>query len=76
MTPNAELLKYWMAQAFPIMLIIGTSDGTIRWMEIRNRLKDVTNNGEKHVKLIVFEGQEFGTKVVRRWRSAALRTRA
>jgi len=27
--------RYWMAQAFPVMLVIRTSEGEVRWMEVR-----------------------------------------
>jgi len=64
--------KYWMDQAFPVILVIRNSDGEIRWMEVRDWLKDATNHGEKPVRQIVFEGQRFDVMSVRRWREAAL----
>ncbi len=33
--------RYWAAQEFPVMLVIRTSDGEVRWMEIRELLKSV-----------------------------------
>ena len=64
--------KYWMDQAFPVMLVIRNSEGEIRWMEVRDWLKKATNNGKKSVRQIVFEGQRFDVMSVRRWREAAL----
>jgi hypothetical protein len=60
--------RYWMAQAFPVLLVIRNSDGEVRWMEVRDWLKRATNNGQKPVKQIVFEGERFDVMSVRRWR--------
>ena len=65
-------LKYWMDQAFPVMLVIRSSEGEIRWMEIRDHLKKITNSGEKQVRQIIFEGERFDVMSVRRWRDEAL----
>jgi len=64
--------EYWMAQAFPVLLVIHTSDGEVRWMEIRDWLKRASDNGKKPVKQIVFEGARFDVMSVRRWRETAL----
>ncbi|MBZ5571676.1 MAG: TIR domain-containing protein [Acidobacteriia bacterium] len=64
--------RYWMAQAFPVMLVIRTSEGEVRWMEVREYLRDVSNNGRKPVKQIVFKGTRFDVMSVRRWRDTAL----
>lgn len=64
--------KYWMDQAFPVMLVIRNSDGKIRWMEVRDWLKEATNHGKKPVRQIVFEPQRFDVMSVRRWRDEAL----
>ncbi len=64
--------QYWMEQAFPVMLVIRNSKGEVHWMEIRDHLKDVTNNGKKQVRQIEFEGQRFDVMSVRRWRANAL----
>ena len=45
-------VSYWMAQAFPVLLVIRTSEGEIRWMEVREWLK----RAGKPVNQIVFEG--------------------
>ncbi len=64
--------KYWMAQAFPVMLIIRNSKGEIRWMEVRDWLMKASNNGKKQVNQIVFKGERFDVMSVRRWRKQAL----
>jgi len=64
---------YWMAQQFPVLLVIRTSDGEVRWMEVCDWLKRASDNGRKPVKQIIFEGERFDVMSVRRWRERALR---
>ena len=64
--------EYWMAQAFPVLLVIRNSEGEVRWMEVRDWLKRESDNGKKPVKQIVFEGEGFGVMSVRRWRERVL----
>ncbi len=34
--------RYWMAQAFPVLLVIRNAEGEVRWMKVRDcRLRDV-----------------------------------
>ena len=61
-----------MAQAFPVMLVIRNSEGEIRWMEVREWLKKATDNGQKPVKQIIFDGERFDVMSVRRWRDRLL----
>ena len=65
-------VQHWMAQAFPVLLVIRNSEGEVRWMEIRDWLKTATGNGKKAVKQIVFEGERFDVMSVRRWREQVL----
>ena len=71
---------YWADQAFPVMLVIMTSQwefqsrewrrsegSEIRWMEIRDTLK--TNPGAKSIE---FVAERFDVMSVRRWREKAL----
>ena len=53
------------------MLVIRTSDGEIRWMDVSAYLKRESADG-KTVKQIVFEGEHFDVMSVRRWRERAL----
>jgi small GTP-binding protein len=68
--------RYWMAQKFPVLLVIRTSEGEVRWMEVRNWLRRTTDNGKKPVKQIVFKGERFDVMSVRRWREIALSARS
>ena len=68
--------EYWMAQAFPVLLVIRNSEGEVRWMEVRDWLKRASDNGKKPVKQIVFEGERFDVMSVRRWRERVLRPTA
>jgi hypothetical protein len=64
--------RYWMAQAFPVLLVIRSSEGEVRWMEVRDYLKYQSDNGKKPVKQIVFKGERFDVMSVRRWRDKGL----
>lgn len=63
--------RYWMAQMFPVVLVIRDSRGGIRWMEVRELLKRESDCG-KPVKQLVFKGERFDVMSVRRWRDRAL----
>jgi hypothetical protein len=65
-------VSYWMAQAFPVLLVIRNSEGQVRWMEVRDWLKRAGGEGQKPVKQIVFEGERFDVMSVRRWRDRVL----
>jgi hypothetical protein len=65
-------VHYWMAFLFSVLLVIRNSEGEVRWMEIRDWLKRESNNGEKSVKQIIFEGERFEVMSVRRWRDKVL----
>lgn len=69
---NQRQAEYWMKHAEPVMLLIRNSKGEIQWMDIREELRRVTDNGEKQVRQIVFDGNRFDVMSVRRWRDAAL----
>ena len=65
-------VRYWMAQSFAVMLVIRTSGGEIRCMEVRDWLKRASNEGQRKVKEIVFDGSRFDVMTVRHWRESAL----
>lgn len=71
---KASHAEYWREQPFPVLLVIRTSDGEVRWMEIREYLKRQTNNGKKPVNQIVFDGERFDVMSVRWWREKILTT--
>jgi len=79
-------VKQWICQDGPTMLIIGTfpeepergagsekkTFASVRWMEIGDYLRHASDNGKKHVKQLVFEGERLDSQSVRRWRDRAL----
>jgi small GTP-binding protein len=70
---DARHARYWMDQAFPVLLVIRNSEGEVRWMEVQDYLKRASENGKKPVKQIVFAGERFDVMSVRGWRDKALR---
>jgi len=60
--------EYWLAQAYPVMLVIRTSDGQIRWMNVTDYLR---RHG-KDTKQIIFEGEPFTALNVARLRDRVL----
>jgi hypothetical protein len=64
--------RYWMAHAFPVLLVIRNAEGEVRWMEVRDWLTRATDNGKKPMKQIIFEGERFDVMSVRRWREKIL----
>ena len=64
--------RYWMAQKFPVLLVIRNSEGEVCWMEVRDWLKRGSDDSKKLVKQIVFEGERFDVMSVRRWRDKVL----
>ena len=56
---NERHASYWQNQAYPVMLVIRTSDGLIRWMDVSTYLKRESDGGKKQVRQIVFRGEEF-----------------
>ena len=53
------------------MLVIRTSDGEIRWMDVSAYLKRESTGG-KTVRQIVFEGERFDAVSVQHWRKKLL----
>ena len=64
--------RYWMSQQFPVLLVIRTSEGEVRWMEVRDWLKQASAQSKTPPKQIVFQGERFDVMSVRRWRKSAL----
>jgi len=68
---NPHWADYWQKQAYAVMLVIRTSDGVIRWMDVSAYLKRESAGG-KVVKQIIFEGERFDAASVREWRKRML----
>lgn len=64
---NKRHTDYWQSQAYPVMLVIRTSDGTIRWMDVSEALRRQSKEG-KGQRPIVFKGETFTAASVREWR--------
>lgn len=65
---NLRHVSYWQNQAYPVMLVIRTSDGRIRWMEIRDYLKRESLTGST-CRQIVFKGEPLTALNLRRLRN-------
>jgi len=65
---NPRHAEYWQAHEYPVMLVVRTSDGQIRWMNVTDYLK---RHG-KEARQIVFEGEPFTALNVARLRNRML----
>jgi len=68
---NPRWSSYWQQQAYPVMLVIRTSDGVIRWMDVSDYLRRESREG-KPLTQIVFQGERLDAMSVRRMRDRAL----
>lgn len=68
---NPRWASYWQQQAYPVMLVIRTSDGVIRWMDVSDYLRRESREG-KPITRIVFDGERLDVMSVRRLRERAL----
>jgi WD40 repeat protein len=69
---NPRWSEYWMQQAYPVMLVIRQSDGSIRWMDVSAYLRREHQRGKVPVKQIVFDGTPFDALHVRLLRERVL----
>lgn len=60
---------YWQQQAYPVLLVICSSDGEIHWMDVSAHLR----KAPQPVKQIVFSGERFDVMSVRRWRERMMK---
>jgi GTPase SAR1 family protein len=65
---NPRHAEYWQQQAYPVMLVVRTSDGTIRWMDVSAYLKEHSKPGKKPVRQIPFRGEPFTALTLQRMR--------
>ena len=70
---NERHTAYWQQQSYPVMLVIRTSDGTIRWMNVTEYLK---RQQHQQMKQIVFTGEPFTAQALRWLRDRMLQTPA
>ena len=64
--------RYWSAQAFPVLLVVRNSEGEVRWMDVRELLREASSRSGRPVKKIPFNGERFDVMSVRRWRERVL----
>jgi len=69
---NPRWADYWQQQAYAVMLVIRTSDGEIRWMDVSAYLKRESAGG-KTVRQVVFTGERFDAVSVQHWRKKVLK---
>jgi WD40 repeat protein/GTPase SAR1 family protein len=58
---NQRHVDYWQSHAYPVMLVIRTSDGQIRWMNVTDYLRKekVQYMATQTTRQIIFEGEPF-----------------
>jgi len=66
---NQRQVDYWQAQAYPVMLVIRTSDGETRWMNVTDYLKQHGTTKRQ----IIFDGEPFTALSVMRLRDRLFR---
>jgi small GTP-binding protein len=68
---EVENVRYWMAQQFPVLIVVRTAEGEVRWTEAPDRFNRVGAKRKTPVREI-FQGERFDVMSVRRWRKRAL----
>ena len=68
---NPRWADCWQPQAYAVMLVIRTSDGEIRWVNVSAYLNRESAGG-KTVRQIVFERERFDAVGVQNWRKKLL----
>jgi hypothetical protein len=63
--------KYWMNQAYPVMLVVRTSDESIRWMNVTSYLRRQQDGAS--TKKVLFEGESLTATSLRQMRERVLR---
>ena len=56
---KARHAQYWQQHAYPVMLVIRKSDGSINWMNVSTYLQAQSKSGSDTVRQIVFSGEPF-----------------
>jgi hypothetical protein len=51
--------EYWQQQSCPVMLVIRTSDGSIRWMDVSSSLRKRSGAQKSPLRQIEFQGEPF-----------------
>ena len=64
---------YWQQQAYPVMLVVRSSRGVIRWMDVSAVLKQKTRQGETNIRSIEFRAEPLTVEGLLEKRAEALR---
>ena len=64
---------YWQQQAYPVMLVVRSSRGVIRWMDVSAVLKQRTRQGETNIRSIEFRAEPLTVEGLLEMRAEALR---
>lgn len=64
-------VNYWTAHEYPVMLVIRTSDGNIRWMNVSEYLVNILKE-QKEITKIIFRGEPFTKENIRKLRDEIL----
>ncbi len=65
---NEEHVQSWIAQQFPVLVVLQAPGGEICWMEVRDWLKREIKRGKKPIHTI-FQYQRLDVMSVRNWRN-------
>jgi small GTP-binding protein len=65
---NPRHADYWRQQAYPVMLVVRTSDEQIRWMDVSAYLKEKSEGRKRPVRQIEFAGEPFTAQTLMRLR--------
>ena len=69
---NQRHADYWQQHEYPVMLVIRTSDGAIRWMNVSAYLKVKSKASKKPIKQVVFDGEPFTALNLQRLRDTLI----
>ncbi len=73
---KARHAAYWQQQAYPVMLVIRTSDKDIRWMNVSEYLREKSKGRKTPARQIVFDGEPFTALNLQLMRDKVLPPRA
>jgi len=70
---NPRHVEYWINQRNYVFLVIRTSDGEIKWMEVREHLRELAKkNHVNSIGSIEFAGEKFDSQAILRMRERIL----
>jgi len=70
---NPRWASYWKQHAYPVLLVIRTSDKEMRWMDVSDYLKHESDRGNDSPTQIEFRGEPFNELSILKLRAKYLR---